>query len=689
MAGRRGHVRAGATPHLPPHYTLVIAEKPRAAARIADALGLKRCGSIYGVTFWCGLVNGEYYVVAPTAGHLFSLKARGYGYPIFDYEWVPRWEVERGAGYLRRFYAALKYLASKASKFINACDYDIEGSVIGFMIIKEFGGTGKALRAKFSSLTKDELREAFAKLDELDSEMVEAGLCRHELDWMWGINVSRALMDFHKRVMGKKLILSAGRVQSPTLVEALKRQIARDVFVPEIVFNVTAYVNIGGEEYKLENSFNPPESKFEAEALAKELRREGSLKVIDVKEDVRNLYPPPPFNLPDLQAEAARAYGISPAETLRIAENLYLDSLISYPRTNSQKLPPTLNNRRVLESLGRIRRYEEYVQHLLKKGSLHPREGRKTDPAHPAIYPTGYLPRGGLKKEEWLIYDLIVRRYIASFYPPASISRFTAVLKSVSTGLKFILSGQHIVNRGWLTPYPFISVSEREVPAVGRGCELRLSKVRISKTYSKPPQPYSKASLLRWMESVGIGTEATRADIIETLFRRGYLRGGRRGIEVTELGYMVVLLLTKLFTELTSVELTREFERKLESVRAGQVRREEVVMDARKVLEPRLLKVKETLRSGVLRARELIDEGGEHRCAFCGKFGRYYASGMYFCELHFRAYTSLVRAYGVWRRRAGVGFREFLQSVVKLRGTGRISKEVARKLLEHTLKTQG
>ncbi len=671
--------------YIRPGYTLVIAEKPKAAAKIATALGLNRKGRINGIPFWHGYFNGEYYVVVPAAGHLFSLKPLGSGYPIFSYEWAPRWEVERESKFLKKFFHAISVFAEKASKYVNACDYDIEGSVIGYLIISKICSSSNALRAKFSSLTKEELVKAFKNLKPLDVEMIEAGLCRHELDWIWGINVSRALMDIFKTALKRHIILSAGRVQTPTLVEVINREVEREAFVPEIWFTVSVTIDIDGRKYKVENCFQAPQSKELAEKLASEIRGTGYLIVRNVARDLRSLRPPPPFNLPDLQVEAARSYGISPSETLRIAENLYLESLISYPRTNSQRLPPTLDNRRIINSLSRISRYNTYCKELLGRGELTPTQGSKADPAHPAIYPTGYLPKRKLTRKEELIYDLIVRRYLASFYNNALISTLRIELTLPKTNLSFSLTGQRIIRREWLKVYGFIKIRESELPKLEVGDVVRIDQVRVVKGYSKPPKLYTKSSLLRWMENVGIGTEATRADIIETLFKRGYLvsRGG--GIRVTDLGIKVAMILQKVFKELTEVSLTREFEEKLSAVKSGKVRREEVVTEARKVLEPRLIRVKELVRlNGGEGLRELL--GGSDSCSICGNASRYIVNNLRLCDLHFKAYKSVISKYRVWRERSGVNFTEYLKAIIKLPSTGRLSKEVAEYLLKDASK---
>ncbi|MFN3268598.1 MAG: DNA topoisomerase, partial [Zestosphaera sp.] len=199
-------------------YVLVIAEKPKAADKIAVALNLSTRKVVDGVRVWKGFFNGRRFLVAPAVGHLFSLDTEERDFPVFTYRWVPRWLVEKKSRYARKYYEVLKKLARGASEYVNACDYDIEGSVIGYLIIKNFGDLSRSRRAKFSSLTREELVNAFKNLQPLDVRMVEAGLCRHEIDWIWGINVSRALMSYYKKVFGNFKVLSAGRVQTPTLI---------------------------------------------------------------------------------------------------------------------------------------------------------------------------------------------------------------------------------------------------------------------------------------------------------------------------------------------------------------------------------------------------------------------------------------------------------------------------------------
>lgn len=662
-------------------YRVIVAEKPKAAYRIARALsgGAARRCEIYKVPYWVFRVDGNLYVVAPAAGHLFGLRTDERGFPVFNYRWVPIFEAERGAEYTRRFYYALKKLLRGAREYINACDYDIEGSLIGYMIIREFGDPSRARRMKFSSLTEEELRQAFRNLRRLDTEMVEAGMCRHELDWLWGINVSRALMGAVRKVVGRRIILSAGRVQSPTLIEAVSRDTARRLFVPLPLHGIRVYVEIGGEEYLLDALGGPYETEAEARRLASEIRRAGYAEVVKVDKRVVSEQPPPPFNLGDLQSEASRIYGFSPMRTQQLAEQLYLNALISYPRTNSQKLPPTLNYKRIMEALIQIEGYGALVRNLLLEtgGALKPRQGRKDDPAHPAIYPTGKRPYK-LGADEQKIYDLVVRRFLAAFAPPHKYERSEAIL--TAGGARFKLTGLHVLERGWTRYYPFIPRKETVLPPLKPGDKLRITRVSVSKSYTKPPQPYTKASLVKWMEAVNIGTEATRARISEVLFRREYLRVTGGKIEATDLGLSVAEILKKYFPDLTSVELTRRFEEYMDSIRRGKMRREEVVSKAHQLLENLLSNYVEKLHEAgtdISKSLGLLKPG--KKCPLCGRESVEERHG--FCKYHYEAYKALLEAEKEWARRSRVSGPDYYKRVASMKNTGRWAREVASYLI--------
>lgn len=653
----------------------MIAEKPRAAAKIAEALGARSKLSIDGVPVWVGKLGGKDVVIAPTAGHLFTLYTNERGFPVFGYSWGPRWVYEPRSKHLVKFYRALKKLSPSAECYVNACDYDIEGSVIGYNIIQQLGDIKRAFRAKFSTLTREEIARAFNNLHPLDWGNIESGLARHVLDWIWGINVSRALMHIYGKLFGDSLILSAGRVQSPTLIELVRRYLIREAFVPEPLFTVSVKIRYNGREYSLSNSFDPLRRLEEAKNLAEMLKARRKLVVRNAERILLSLEPPPPFNLTELQLEASRLFGYSPAKTLEIAEDLYLESLISYPRTNSEKIPPSIDNAQILRKLSALPELGNYASEILQRRLLAPKEGPGEDPAHPAIHPTGYLPTRRLDKEELNLYELIVRRYLASFYPSARVEEVVYTIAEPSSGVLFKLLGRRVISQEWLKVYHYRKVGTVEVPSLRSGEEVVLSTVRLLKLYTRPPPAYTKASILKWMESAGIGTEATRAEIIETLFRRKYVRG--RNIEVTELGLRVAHILSTLFKEITEVELTREFERKLHGIMLGRMTRKEVIDEAITKLGAKLEEVKKTLREHKeVELKKKLGLTTGLQCSVCGNDSVGEEDSIAFCPLHLKAYRNLKKTYEVWEDAVDMTFEEYIKAVSKLSSTGRFVKEV-------------
>lgn len=657
---------------------LVVAEKPKSASKIAHALSpnhvVKR---LYNVPYYVIRGRAQEIYVAPSAGHLFNLYSSEKRYPVFNYDWKPLYEVDKSAKYVYNYVSLLRGLCRNADYYVNACDYDIEGSVIGFLIIKSFGDPSRAYRAKFSSLTTEELRESFNALRKLDYEMVEAGLCRHELDWVWGINVSRALMDSVKEALNKRIVLSAGRVQTPTLKFVVENNINRNLYIPLPIYTLSITVHKDGRELTLDYFGEPFTSRREAEYTLMNVVKNKLLVVTEVNVEQRRISPPPPFNLGDLQNEASRIYGYSPSKTQSIAEKLYLEAYISYPRTNSQKLPPTLNYRGVLDNLAKIDKYRDLVKALFSetKGVLKPIQGDKVDPAHPAIYPTGVVP-SRLSREEEAIYDLIVRRFLSTFASQAIVEHRVVLFKPADPCVKvaFRKIGLAIINKGWFKYYPYLEPGERDIPLFSVGEKVAVSRGRVVVNYTKPVNSLRKIDILNWMESVGIGTESTRARIIETLFKRKYLAEGGSRVFATDLGFGVIDVLNQFFPELTSVDLTRLFEEKIEGVRRGWRSRREVIEEAKKALLMLIERFNDKKREigYFLSVRYGILEGNVDRCAICRR--EVFKDGL--CVYHDKAREGLEKNFDEWVKRAGVDWSSYLEKLLKLKSTGRWVKEV-------------
>jgi DNA topoisomerase I len=401
-------------------YTLVITEKPDAANRIATALdadGKPKKMLSNGVPYYQAYRDGDI-VVLPALGHLYTIisKQKGRSYPVFDYQWVPRYLAERKASRIRVWLKVISQLAMDAEGFVDACDFDIEGSIIGYTILK-YACCGKeksAKRMKYSTLTQEELQESYSHLQPtLDFSLVEAGLTRHEVDWLYGINLSRALTQAAKNCSGQYATLSTGRVQGPTLRFLEVREKTINSFVPTPYWSIKAKISINGTEFEVEYE-KTLENKAQATALKDACKtKEGKIETVDVKEFLQS--PPVPFDLGALQSEAYRIFKYTPMRTSNIAQHLYISALISYPRTSSQKLPPSIGYKNILKKLGKTAAYAKFAAELLAKPTLKPNEGKKFDSAHPAIYPTGNLPEKPLDAAERNIFDLVVKRFLAVF----------------------------------------------------------------------------------------------------------------------------------------------------------------------------------------------------------------------------------------------------------------------------------
>jgi DNA topoisomerase-1 len=305
---------------------------------------------------------------------------------------------------------------------------------------------------------------------------------------------------------------------------------------------------------------------------------------------------------------------------LGIAQRLYLDALISYPRTSSQKLPPIIDYKKILNALSRKPAYKKLASKLLEKKELKPREGAKEDPAHPAVYPTGKLPKRKLSEPEKRVWDLVVKRFMAVFGETA-IKQSVKVCLEVN-GHSFFLRGRQTLKEGWMQFYkPYVIAEEVLLPQIKEGETIRLKRVICDDKFTNPPPRYNPSSLLKKMEELGIGTKATRADIIETLYNRRYIADER--IVITELGFDVIDILNKYAPGVISVKLTQELEKKMERIQSNNEKRENILLEAVEQLKPQLEQFKEkeepvgeALSNAIKRAR--MQERIIGKCPTCG-----------------------------------------------------------------------
>ncbi|MHA1654623.1 MAG: DNA topoisomerase I [Candidatus Thorarchaeota archaeon] len=569
-------------------HTLVISEKPAAAERIARALdegNEPRVMKKGRLTYYECEREGNKLVVVYALGHLFELKQteKGWTYPRLETEWVPRYEVDKKASDVKPVINLIKKLSREADSFIVATDYDIEGSLIGFLTLKYACNVDPhgAKRMRFSTLTRDDLVRAYEKmLPTLDFPMIESGYVRHQVDWLYGINLTRALTLAIKRASGWFKIVSTGRVQGPTLSFVAEREKEINLFIPTPYWTIDAVGEYNGNDLVFEYHKKRVDRLDEAQQIVNELKG-ARLNVSAVKATRSTVSPPVPFNLSGLQSEAYRHFGFKPSRTLALAQRLYLDALISYPRTSSQKIPPSIDTQSILEELKSQSQYERLIRVLEEQRRAEPVQGEKTDPAHPAIHPTGKKPERRLTPSERKLYDLIVRRFLAVFGEDSI--RESMRVDLAHAGHTFHLRGRRVIKEGWMKLYgKYVRVEEQELPTLREGDVVPIERIEASEKMNQPPPRYNPASLLKQLERENLGTKATRAGIVDSLRSRGYTLSDR--FELSTLGYATVETLERHVPQILSPEFTRRLEMDMEAIREGKRDREEVLFEAKRDL---------------------------------------------------------------------------------------------------------
>jgi DNA topoisomerase-1 len=564
-------------PELPREYTLVVAEKPDVARRIAAAIGGDRVETDSGYILCRGKTN---YVVMSAVGHLFSLAPAYPGrdiHPVLDLHWVPLSRVDKKRKDIDVRIKAFGSLSKHASRLIIACDYDLEGDTIGYNILKLACGadTVKAFRAKFSTLTVDELTRSFSELKWQEQwPMAEAGRTRHFLDFVWGVNLSRVLTASLLVAGGKYTTLSIGRVQGPALNYIYQRENEIRAHVPVPYWRAKASVDASGSHFVADYSYQRIQAEAQAKAVKQEVEGRQGVVVEATKQPITTS-PPPPFNLGDLQHEAYRILGLTPSQTLLMAERLYLKATISYPRTSSQQIPPTINCEPILNALSSRDDFKAIISSLMD-GKISPVQGEKSDPAHPAIYPTGE-PLHDAETKEHQLYNLIVRRFLSAFAKSMIKERYS--LKIACGSHEFRASATSTTSPGWSAIYNFSNDTEaQKLPPLKVTNAVTFVAVDVKESFDAPPSRYNQSTLLERMEEDEIGTKATRAEVISTLLDRGYIAGN--SLELSELGFAVVEAASKYSPSILSIEMTKSIERKLESVEAATLDSNAVTLEA-------------------------------------------------------------------------------------------------------------
>lgn len=562
---------------------LIISEKANAARKIAQFLaeGPVKEGKHRSVPYHTFTWQGEECVSVGLKGHVLNPE-----YPEEYSNWqkvdpkelidarILKSVSEKGVA------AAVKSLAKKADRVIIATDYDREGELIGVEALTLAFEANPGLmdhveRARFSALTKGEVTRAFENLVEVSKELADAGEARQDIDLIWGATLTRWVSRAVKRY--GSAFLSVGRVQSPTLVLIAERELERRAFVPEPYWEVEAALQDGGEPFTARHAHG----RFKEEAKAREALENLSetAVVTEVSQREATRPAPAPFNTTAFLTAAANI-GISPSRAARIAEDLYTEGYISYPRTDNTVYPGSLDLREVLGFLTEVEGVGEYAGRLLGADRLSPTRGRRQTTDHPPIYPTGKASRGELRDDQWKIYQLVVRRFLATLSGPAKTLRTT--LRFESGGEPLVASGTVVTEEGWLAVYHYGRRRDEELPRLSEGEEVRVVGTELLSKETQPPGRYGQGRLIRLMEDLGLGTKATRPGIIQNLYDRGYIHGDP--IVPTETGMAVAKALKDFASEIASHEMTARLEKSMDAISEGRVSKESVVDESRNLL---------------------------------------------------------------------------------------------------------
>lgn len=579
-----------------------IAEKPSVAREIADVLGAKLKKN--------GYIEGNGYQVTWTFGHLCTLKE--------PHDYDPRWRVWalsslpmmpqrfgikliENETYKAQF-QVIEQLMQNADMIVNCGDAGQEGELIQRWVMQKARAKCPVKRLWISSLTEEAIREGFNHLEDSSKfqHLYEAGLCRAIGDWLLGMNATRLYsLKYGGGYSRDRKVLSIGRVQTPTLALIVNRQNEIDNFKPEPYWELKTLYR--------DTLFSSTKGKFKLKEDGEKLLEmvKGSDFVItDIAEKKGKEFAPRLFDLTSLQVECNKRFGFSADETLKLIQSLYEKKVTTYPRVDTTFLSDDIYPK-VPKTLEGLVAYKEFTDPL--RGKKLPKSKRVFDNSkvtdHHAIIPTG-VPATNLSQQEMMVYDLVARRFIAEFYPDCEIST-TTVLGKVAD-IEFKASGKQILKPGWRTveqrPQPGISAQPQSAQTDGQpqdenasdGAELKIMPnfvkgesgshtPSLKETWTTPPKPYTEATLLRAMETAGkfvdneelrdalkengIGRPSTRAAIIETLFKRGYIRRERKSLFPTDTGRELISTIHE--DLLKSAELTGIWERKLRQIERG------------------------------------------------------------------------------------------------------------------------
>jgi DNA topoisomerase-1 len=485
---------------------------------------------------------------------------------------------------------AIKKVAKDADELVIATDFDREGELIGLEALEEMLDANPALgsrdgvedgslrikRARYSALTKEEIERAFSELDELSYPLANAGAARQYIDLLWGATLTRAV-SLATRRFGSNF-LSVGRVQSPTLGLLVEREMERRAHVVKPYWEVLAKFSGPDGSFEAHHETDKFWDKAEADAAVAGTSSPGKVRSVTSRRNNRK--PPTPYNTTAFTTDASSRLGITPAAAMRIAEDLYMDGFISYPRTDNTVYPSSLPVRELVTSLVRIKDFSAAAG-VLEGGELTPTRGKKETTDHPPIYPTQAVYPNALEGPKRRVYEMVVRRFLATFSTPMITESTRADI--VAGSQTYFVRGSVVVDPGYAGIYTYARSSDEEIPAVSEGQELALDgdPWMVDKE-TQPPSRYSQGKLVELMEERGLGTKATRADIIQKLFDRGYVYNNPP--IPSETGIAMYAAFKHYVPEMATPEMTARLESEMDQIASGEMTRDNVVGDSRELL---------------------------------------------------------------------------------------------------------
>lgn len=612
--------------------TLVIAEKPSVAADIARALG--------GFTKHDDYFERDDFIISSAVGHLLEIAAPE-EFEVKRGKWSfanlpvipPRFDLRPLAKTEARLKVLQKLIKRKdVKRLINACDAGREGELIFRLIAQQAKATQPIERLWLQSMTPNAIRDGFAHL-RTDAEMMplsDAARCRSEADWLVGINGTRAMTAFNSK-SGGFFLTTVGRVQTPTLSivvereELIRRFISRDYWEVKAEFICAQGVYEGrwfDPQFKksAKTDEHDPElresrlwSVAEAQSIVVACKGRSATVTEEAKPSTQQA--PQLFDLTSLQREANSRFGFSAKNTLGLAQALYeRHKILTYPRTDSRALPEDYINtvKETIAQLGEaIPNYTTFAQQIKKNNWVKPNKkifdnSKISD--HFAIIPTLQAPPKTLTEPEQKLYDLVVRRFLAIFFPPAEFMITTRI--STVSGHAFKTEGKVLVAPGWLSVYGKSNQDDKELIAVGKDEKVQTETVEAVALKTKPPARYSEATLLSAMEGAGkrvedddyreamgekgLGTPATRAATIEgLLFERYIVREGRELIPTAKAFQLMTLLRGLGIEELTQPSLTGGWEFQLAQMEKGLIPRETFMQEIAQMTQRIVKRAKE------------------------------------------------------------------------------------------------